>query len=211
MERKSKKQLLYDELEGIKSIVNKNNVDYTIELIKWMNKQISMNTLYRNKQSEIKALKKAKKNIPKRLRPLIVERGDIWLTSLGINIGSEQCNDRPMFIIQNNINGAKSPNTIGIPLTKIENRQAPNEELTEEQLKEIEDNLRATEVLIKKDSTCSNEKDLDHHSILLCQNISTISKERLIHKISKVSSSEVWDKIEIAIKNSIGISSDDKV
>lgn len=204
---KSKKEQFEDELQNIREIVNKGNVEDTIKLLKWVNTQIKKNTRYRDKQRELRALKDAKKSIPKRLRPLQVSKGEIWLAELGVNVGSEQCGERPIIIVQNEVNAMKSPNTICIPLSKIENRQASDNEIDEEFLKKIEEKLRPTEVLIRKNYTDNHEKSLEHHSILLAQNIITISKERLSYRLSKISVENVgiWSLIEGAIKNAIDI------
>lgn len=209
-DEKSKKEQLEDELQNIKEIVNKGNVEDTIKLLRWVNTQIKKNTRYKDKQRELKALRNAKRSIPKRLRPLQVSRGEIWLAELGVNVGSEQCGERPILIVQNEVNAMKSPNTICIPLSKIENRQAPNVEIDEKFLKETEEKLRPTEVLIRKSYTDDCEKSLDHHSILLAQNIITISKERLSHRLSKISveNVEIWSLIDGAIKNAIDIKED---
>lgn len=50
------------------------------------------------------------------IRP--VYRGEVYFCNLGEGIGTELCKNRPCIIVQNNILGRTSPNTIIVPITR---------------------------------------------------------------------------------------------
>ena len=95
---------------------------------------------------------------------------DIYLADLNPTIGREQFGTRPVLIISNNYENLLDVVTI-IPITSLKNGRKiyPNELLLRNELKKP--------------------------SILLCQQIRTISKNRLIKKLTSISDSIMQRKI----------------
>ncbi len=87
---------------------------------------------------------------------------DIYLANLNPTIGREQFGTRPILIISNDYENLLDVVTI-IPITSLKNGRKiyPNELLL--------------------------QNELEKPSILLCQQIRTISKERLIKKLASIS------------------------
>lgn len=197
----SKKDKVDILLTEIKSIVTKQNVDIMLNLFEWTKIKSKMIISAEEKKQKVKEAKKKNQIPPK---PLQVSRGEIWEAELGLNIGSEQSLSRPVLIVQNDFNNKKSTNTIIVPLSKIENRLNKNAEVTEEELKQIKEKLRPTEVLLRKTDVKEGEKHLANPSIALCQNIREINKERLVYRITHVKT-DLWNEINSALKSSIGI------
>lgn len=50
-------------------------------------------------------------------RKRVIKRGEVYMCHLGINIGSEECKERPCVIIQSNNGNETSSNTIIAPIT----------------------------------------------------------------------------------------------
>lgn len=198
-EHQSLKQQVQELLTKIELSINKHNVQYILPLLKWIIKKIELITISEDTKKEIKKCKELKQRPPK---PLLCSRGEIWDAFLGYNVGSEQNGinsqfSRPVLIVQNNINNKRSPNVIIVPLTKIENRH-------EKDIESIKSKLRATEAFLHKNDIKDGEVELKHHSIILCQNIREINKTRLNYKITNIND-ELWDNINIALKNALGI------
>jgi len=95
---------------------------------------------------------------------------DVYLADLNPTIGREQFGKRPVLIISNNYENLLDVITI-IPITSLKEgrRVYPNE------------------VLLKD--------ELEVPSILLCQQIRTISKKRLIKKLTSISDDFIQKKI----------------
>lgn len=92
-------------------------------------------------------------------------RGEIYEADLGIGDGSEQAGIRPVLIIQNNIGNHYSPTVICVPLTSKSKKDIP------------------THYTISKE----DYDFLTYDSTILCEQIKTISKKRLSHKIGVLS------------------------
>lgn len=111
-----------------------------------------------------------------------LKRGDIVLANLEPAVGSEQGSIRPVLIIQNNISNQYSPTTIIAPITsKVYEKEFPTNVF-----------------VLKKDS------GLDKDSTILLNQIRTIDKSR-IRKIISFFDSEIMNKVDMAIKVSLGL------
>lgn len=97
------------------------------------------------------------------------KRGEIYEADLGVGDGSEQAGIRPVLIIQNNVGNHYSPTVICVPLTSKSKKDMP------------------THYTVKKD----NYFFLTYDSIVLCEQIKTISKKRLSHKIGTLSKEDM--------------------
>ncbi len=99
-----------------------------------------------------------------------MQQYDIYLADLNPTIGREQQGTRPVLVISNDYENILDILTI-IPITSLKDGRKiyPNE-------------------LLLKD-------ELEKPSILLCQQIRTISKERLIKKLISISSIKTQEKI----------------
>lgn len=110
-----------------------------------------------------------------------IKRGDIFLADLNSSIGSEQKGIRPVLIIQNNKGNKYSPTIIvACLLSKIYTKaQLPTHHI-------LPDNI-----------------GLKYKSMVLCEQIKVIDKDRLIKKITTI------DKVNMrAINQKINISLD---
>jgi mRNA interferase MazF len=114
----------------------------------------------------------------------VIKRWEIYKANLDPTIGSEQGKSRPVVIIsENNINDLL--NTVNIiPLTSRKNdrRIYPNEVLIEQ-----------------------SKFGLINESIVLCQQIRTIDKRRLLHKYGEITDIEIQDKIIESLCFQLGI------
>ncbi|MGL4362020.1 MAG: type II toxin-antitoxin system PemK/MazF family toxin [Cellulosilyticaceae bacterium] len=97
------------------------------------------------------------------------KRGEIYEADLGTGDGSEQAGIRPVLIIQNNTGNHYSPTVICVPLTSKSKKEIP------------------THYTITKD----NYLFLTYDSTILCEQIKTISKKRLSHKIGIVTKEDM--------------------
>lgn len=93
-----------------------------------------------------------------------VKRGQLWYCDLGVGLSSEQSGDRPCVIVQNDKGNQFSPNTIICPITSKDKVFLP------------------THVIIN-----STKKQ----SVIMTDQIRTISKTRLIDCIGELSESEM--------------------
>lgn len=57
---------------------------------------------------------------------LIPKRGDMFVADLGQGLGSEQANERPVVIVQNNKGNAYADTTIIVPITSRMKNDIPN-------------------------------------------------------------------------------------
>lgn len=112
-----------------------------------------------------------------------INRGDIFFADLGSGEGSEQSGFRPVVIIQNNMGNKHSSTVIVAALTsKIKKSRIP------------------THVEVSRYDNTGLVKD----SVVLLEQIRTIDKRKLKHKIGKCSY-ERLESIDKAIKVSLGI------
>lgn len=209
-QRKPLKEQIEDEIKEIE-IVSKSDRKYALailRLLKWTKRKLEL-TLINERLKDI--AKEAKRNRRPRPQPLLVSRGEIWNCELGVNVGSEQSENRPVLIIQNDENNKISPNTIIVPLTRAVHRidrtltASPNFIFDESVAVNLKSRLRKTEVLILPEE--AKEEDgsiLPEPSIVMCQNIKEISKSRLKDKITSVND-EKWVDINKALAETLGL------
>lgn len=107
-----------------------------------------------------------------------VKRGEVYYADLTghITLGSEQKGIRPVLIIQNDVGNKHSPTVIVAAITKAQKKEIP------------------THVHIQ----------LREPSIVLCEQIFTISKERLLKKICTLDEKKMKE-IDYKIKVSLGL------
>ena len=197
----SKKEQLENLLNKIRNKTNRANVDSVLSLLEWTETKIDLVTSAYQKMLLIKQAKSQGKWVQ---GSIYVSRGEIWEAELGVNVGSEQSGSRPVLIIQNNDFNRKLPITIVAPISKLENRNDSEGKFTQEELDDFKKRLRKTEVFLPEDCVCQGEQPLKHPSIVLCQNLKEISKERLSFRIAALDEG-YWTEINCAIKISLGI------
>ena len=114
-----------------------------------------------------------------------VKRGEIYFANLGdssCNLNSEQEGFRPVLILQNDIGNKYSPTVIVVCLTsKIYKNKIP------------------THVYIR-----ASDYDLNCDSLILCEQIKTIDKKRLKHKMTTINSND-QERVDRAVKLSLGL------
>lgn len=111
-----------------------------------------------------------------------VRRGDIFFANLNPVIGSEQGGLRPVLILQNDIGNTYSPTTIVAALTsRIKRAKLP------------------THVEIAK-GKCALDKD----SVILCEQLRTIDKQRLKERIGELDET-MMAKVDAALAISLGL------
>lgn len=94
-----------------------------------------------------------------------VKRGDIVRVNFSGALFSEQGEERPAIIIQNNVGNKYAPTTIVVPLTS--------------QLKKVK---QPTHAVIR----LSEATGLTRTSMTLCEQVRTIDKKRIIEKVGHV-------------------------
>lgn len=112
----------------------------------------------------------------------IIKRNDIWLCDLSGSAGSEQGGLRPVLVLQNNIGNRFSPTVIVAVLSS---------QITKCKL--------PTHVFLS-----AKKYGLDKDSVVFLEQIRTIEKLRLIHKISSLDA-DTMDKINQATKISLDL------
>ena len=107
-----------------------------------------------------------------------VKRGDIYFINLGgsENRGSEQQGLRPCLVIQNDTGNKFSPTIIVVPLTSKVKKLMPTH---------VQFNLKGTE------------------SVILCEHIRTVSKQRIVEYIDYIDV-RTLEKVEKALLTSLG-------
>lgn len=111
-----------------------------------------------------------------------VNRGDIWLVDLNPVRGSEQRGVRPCMVISNDVTNQYAPTVCAIPFTSnLTGRRFP------------------INVVLTRDDT-----GLKADSLLLCGQLRTVAKERLLRRLSSVSAERMPD-IEKALKVYLGL------
>lgn len=106
-----------------------------------------------------------------------IKRGEIWYIERGFSIGSEQASGRPAVVISNNLNNAHSSTVEVVYLTTKPKHDLP------------------THVTIRS---------LSRISTALCEQITTVSVERVGNYCGRVTADEM-DDIEAAIHISLGL------
>lgn len=114
-----------------------------------------------------------------------IKRGDIFYCSIEGGVGSEQSGVRPCVVIQNNLGNRFSPNIIVAAVTSQTQR-----------------NKLPTHVEINTDGDIEG---LHSNSVVLCEQVRTISKQRILDYVGRVSVSDIR-KINQALNISVGSS-----
>ena len=112
----------------------------------------------------------------------MIKRGDIYYANLNPVVGSEQGNNRPVIIVQNDKGNKHSPTVIVVPITGRLNK-----------------NPLPTHVLLPK--ACGLGKD----SLALTEQIKAIDRSRLGSYIGSAGKS-VMSQIDMALSVSVGLS-----
>lgn len=111
-----------------------------------------------------------------------IKRGDIFFAQLNPVVGSEQGGTRPVLIIQNDIGNQYSPTTIVAAITsQIMKAKLP------------------THVEVS-----AGQSGLERDSVILLEQIRTIDKSRLKHKVA-VLEEEIMAKVDEALSISLGL------
>lgn len=113
---------------------------------------------------------------------MVVKRGDIFYANLDPIIGSEQGGVRPVLAVQNNVGNRYSPTLVVLPISSA--KKMP------------------THIYI-----CGS-KMLPKDSIVLAEQIRTIDRDRLLRYVGSIGL-EVMEKVDRAVKISIGVKVDD--
>jgi len=111
----------------------------------------------------------------------LMKRGDIYYADLNPVVGSEQGNNRPVLVVQNDTGNKHSPTVIVTPITGRLNK-----------------NPLPTHVLLSK--TCGLERD----SLALTEQVRAIDRSRLGNYIGHAGKS-VMSKIDMALSVSVGL------
>ena len=115
---------------------------------------------------------------------MTIKRGDVFFADLDPVVGSEQGGIRPVLVVQNNIGNRYSPTLVVLPLSTAKKNHMP------------------THIYI-----CGS-KSLPKDSIVLAEQIRTIDRYRLREYVGSIDK-EIMDKINRAMKISIGVDFDD--
>ena len=115
---------------------------------------------------------------------MIVKRGDVFYADLDPIIGSEQGGIRPVLIVQNNVGNKYSPTVVVLPISSAKKINMP------------------THIRIY------SSKMLSKNSIVLAEQIRTIDRNRLRNYVGSVGF-EIMDKVDKAVKISIGVDCND--
>lgn len=94
-----------------------------------------------------------------------VKRGDVYMAELDPVVGSEQGGRRPVLLIQNDLGNRFAPTVIAVPLTA--SRRKPD--------------------LPTHVGVAGGEGGLWHDSIVLCEQVRTLEKSRLIKRLGTLS------------------------
>jgi mRNA interferase MazF len=113
---------------------------------------------------------------------MLIKRGGIYYADLGPYVGSEQGGMRPVLVIQNDTGNKFSPTVIVAALTSNTSKTC-----------------LPTHVKLPA-CKCNMERD----SLVLLEQIRTIDKKRLKHKITELDE-EIMDYIDSVLKISLGI------
>lgn len=106
-----------------------------------------------------------------------VKRDEIWWADLSPTRGTEQSGMRPVLIIQTDRANPHSPHTIVVPFTtKIRKKILPSHTFVP-----------------------ASESNLPEDSVILCEQIRVIDKQRLVRKIGALSKSRLLE-VAFALK-----------
>jgi len=109
-------------------------------------------------------------------------RGEIFLVDFQKQIGSEQAGLRPAVVVQNETGNTFSPTTIVCPITS-----------------KTKSNIK-THVEIK-----ANDGDIKLDSIILCEQIRVVDKQRLKRKLGEIKNKEIIEEINKKLMISLGV------
>lgn len=113
---------------------------------------------------------------------MIVRRGEVFFAELNPVQGSEQGGTRPVLVVQNDIGNQYSPTTIVVAITsQINKAKLP------------------THIELPKDKT-----GLDKDSVILAEQVRTIDKSRLQHKVA-VMGEDIMHRVDRALEISLGL------
>ncbi|MCR8641501.1 type II toxin-antitoxin system PemK/MazF family toxin [Paenibacillus sp. N1-5-1-14] len=111
-------------------------------------------------------------------------RGEVWLADLvGGSVGSEQGGVRPLLVISNNVGNRHSPTIIGTVISSATNKK-----------------LLPTHVHL-----IAEKHNLDRDSFVGTEQIKTIDKWCLMHKLTEINE-EAMDEVNEALIVSLGLS-----
>lgn len=115
-------------------------------------------------------------------------RGNICYADLKKNEGSVQSGRRPVLIIQNDVGNMYSPTIIVVPLTKV--------------MKKKED-FPTHKTLLK-----STYSFLEENSVVICEQIMTISKSQILNNLGSISDDDMNDVegklfVSLALKKNV--------
>ncbi|MFB5759049.1 type II toxin-antitoxin system PemK/MazF family toxin [Paenibacillus medicaginis] len=112
-----------------------------------------------------------------------VYRGEIWLVDLNNGRKREQSGIRPCLVISNNLGNKYSPVVIVAPISSSTSKKA-----------------MPTHVKLE-----AGKNGVLRDSLIFCEQIKTVDKEFLIHKITSVDVDKMKE-IETAVRISLGLS-----
>lgn len=115
---------------------------------------------------------------------MVVKRGDVFYADLDPIIGSEQGGVRPVLVVQNNVGNKYSPTVVVLPISSAKKTNMP------------------THIHI------FGSKMLPNDSVILAEQIRTIDRNRLRNYVGSVGF-EIMDKVDKAVKISIGVNVND--
>lgn len=122
---------------------------------------------------------------------MIVQKGEVYLVQLGEGTGSEQKGTRPCMIVQNNTGNKHSPTTMVALITSKEKKNKNDKHFP-------------MHVPIKKEEVVGG--GISENSLVLCEQIYTIDKERLIKRLGTCQDNKkIMDDMDNAIKVSFGL------
>ena len=114
---------------------------------------------------------------------MLIKRGDIFYADLNPVVGSEQCGVLPVLVVQNNVGNKHSPTVVVVPISSVRKKDLP-----------VHIQIRCSE--------------LPKNSTVLAEQIRTIDRYRLKSYVGSVDF-ELMEKVEKAMKISIGVDFDD--
>ena len=114
---------------------------------------------------------------------MLIKRGDIFYADLNPVVGSEQGGIRPVLVVQNDVGNRHSPTVIVVPISSVRKQNLP-----------VHIQIRRSE--------------LPKNSTVLAEQIRTIDRYRLKSYVGSVDF-ELMEKVEKAMKISIGVDFDD--
>lgn len=124
---------------------------------------------------------------PESYKLMTINRGDIYLCKIGENIGEEQNNERPVIVLSKTFyNNVSTQITIAPLSTTIRYKTVKGKRVPR---------IR-TQFILKQ----TNYPFLTEDSCIKCEQIRSVSKVRLSHKLGNVEESTL-DKIMIRIKD----------